>query len=224
MVHEARYSMNVFISGATGYLGRALTQSLLARGHRVRGLVRPGSESKLPAGCEAVTGNALDGSSFKPQGDVVVHLVGTPKPAPWKGREFRAVDLPSLRASVEAASRERIAQFVYVSVAHPAPVMKSYIAVRQECEEILRNSGMHAAVLRPWYVLGPGHWWPYALLPAYKLMELLPFTRESALRLGLVTHSEMIRAMIWEIENPRTGQRILDVPAIRRTAEDVRPA
>jgi uncharacterized protein YbjT (DUF2867 family) len=215
--------MNVFISGASGYLGRALAPLLLGRGHRVRGLVRAGSESKLAEGCEAVTGNPMDGSSFKPQGDVLVHLVGAPKPAPWKGRQFRAVDLPSLRASVEAASRERIAQFVYVSVAHPAPVMKSYIAVRQECEEILRASGLHATVLRPWYVLGPGHWWPYALVPGYKLMEALPSTRDSALRLGLVTHAEMTRTLVWAIENPQPGQRVLSVPAIRARALELRP-
>ena len=216
--------MNVFISGATGYLGSALAQALLTRGHGVRGLVRPGSESKLPDGCEAVIGNPLDGLSFKPQGDVFVHLVGTPKPAPWKGRQFRAVDLLSLRASVEAASRERIAQFVYVSVAHPAPVMKSYIAVRMECEKILLASGLHAAVLRPWYVLGPGHWWPYALLPAYMLMEALPSTRDAALRLGLITHAEMTRALVWAIENPKPGQRVLSVATIRSRARELRPA
>jgi uncharacterized protein YbjT (DUF2867 family) len=216
--------MNVFISGATGYLGRALAQSLVARGHRVRGLVRPGAESKLPDGCETVTGNPLDGFTFKPQGDVVVHLVGTPKPAPWKERQFRAVDLPSLRASVDAAARESIGQFVYVSIAQPAPVMRSYIAVRQECEAILRASGLHATVLRPWYVLGPGHWWPYALLPAYKLMEVFPFTRDDALRLALVTHAEMTRAMVWAIENPHCGQRVFDVPSIRARARELRPA
>ena len=194
------------------------------RGHLVRGLVRPGSESKLPDGCEAVIGNPLEGLSFKPQGDVFVHLVGTPKPAPWKGRQFRAVDLPSLRASVEAASRERIAQFVYVSVAHPAPVMKSYIAVRMECEAILRASGLHATVLRPWYVLGPGHWWPYALLPAYMLMEALPSTRDAALRLGLVSHAEMTRALVWAIENPKPGLRILSVATIRSRARELPPA
>lgn len=216
--------MNVFISGATGYLGSALAQMLLTRRHGVRGLVRPGSESKLPDGCEAVIGNPLDGLSFKPQGDVFVHLVGTPKPAPWKGRQFRAVDLPSLRASVEAASRERIAQFVYVGVAHPAPVMKSYIAVRMECEEILRASGLHSTVLRPWYVLGPGHLWPYALLPAYMLLEALPSTRDAALRLGLVTHAEITRALIWAIENPKPGLRILSVATIRSKAKELPPA
>ncbi len=54
----------VFITGGTGYLGRALVAELLARGHEVRALVRRGSEGKLPAGCEAVLGDPLDEASF----------------------------------------------------------------------------------------------------------------------------------------------------------------
>jgi uncharacterized protein YbjT (DUF2867 family) len=41
--------MNVFIAGATGYIGRHLVPELLQRGHTVRALVRRGSEGKLAA-------------------------------------------------------------------------------------------------------------------------------------------------------------------------------
>ena len=43
---------HVFITGATGYIGRALVPALLARGHAVRALVRPGSEGNAPAGAQ----------------------------------------------------------------------------------------------------------------------------------------------------------------------------
>jgi uncharacterized protein YbjT (DUF2867 family) len=49
---------SIFVSGGTGYLGRSMIAGLLGRGHTVRALVRPGSEGKLPAGCEAVLGDA----------------------------------------------------------------------------------------------------------------------------------------------------------------------
>ncbi len=209
---------NVFITGGTGYLGRPLIQSLVARGHEVRALVRPGSESKLPKGCKAITGNALDADSYASQiapADTFVQLVGVAHPGPAKAKEFRSIDFVSASGAIKAAAEADIRHFVYLSVAHPAPMMKAYIQVRAECEQILYDSGMNATVLRPWYVLGPGHWWPYGLLPMYKICERIPATRESALRLGLVTHAQMVTALAHAVESPCTGRRIIEVPEIR---------
>ncbi len=173
----------VFVTGGTGYVGRPLITQLLERGHEVQALVRPGSERKLPAGCQAILGDALDRKSYastiSPAG-TFLQLVGVSHPNPSKSAEFRSVDLASGRSAIEAAKNAGVQHFVYVSVAHPAPVMKAYIEVRSQCEAMIRESGMNATILRPWYVLGPGHQWPYLLLPMYKLMELLPSTREGA--------------------------------------------
>ena len=102
------------------------------------------------------------------------------------------------------------------SVAHPAPMMKAYIEVRSEGERLIRESGLRATILRPWYVLGPDHRWPYLLVPAYKLFEMLPSTRESAQRLGLVTLQQMINALLDAVENPSNNHHIVEVPEIRR--------
>jgi len=88
--------------------------------------------------------------------------------------------------------------------------------VREECEQIIRNSGLNATILRPWYVLGPGHRWPYVLLPMYWIMKRIPSTRESALRLGPVTRSQMLNTLVAAVENPLQGIRILEVPSIRK--------
>jgi len=212
---------SVFVTGSTGYLGRPLIAELLRRGHQVRGLARAGSEQKLPAGCEAVIGNALDGSSYVGQiqpSDTFVQLVGVAHPSPSKGEEFRKIDFVSASGAIKAASEAGIQHFVYLSVAHPAPMMKAYIEVRSECEELLRQSGMNVTILRPWYVLGPGHRWPYALLPMYWLAERLPSTREGARRLGLVTLEQMKWALVDAVENPCRGLRIVEVPEIRASA------
>jgi uncharacterized protein YbjT (DUF2867 family) len=196
---------NVFVSGGTGYIGRALVDRLLERGHTVKALARRGSERKLPSGCVVVPGNALDASSFAAAvsaDDTFVHLVGVPHPAPWKGTQFRAVDLVALKASVEAATRAGLRHFVFMSVARPAPVMKSYIQVRTECEELIAAAGLTSTILRPWYVIGPGHWWPLMLQPFYSVAEMIPATRESAQRLGLVTLKQMAEAITWAVENP----------------------
>jgi len=208
----------VFITGGTGYLGSSLIPILIERGHRVRALIRAGSKGKIPPGCEVVSGNALDANTYRHlirPADTFIHLVGVPHPSPAKASEFQAVDLVSGREAIGAAAELGLPHFIYLSVAHPAPMMKAYIAVRAECEQMIRDRHLNATVFRPWYVMGPGHRWPYALLPFYKLFEWLPFTRAGAQRLGLVTLQQMVLALVEAVESPARGIRVLGVPEIR---------
>jgi len=213
----------VFITGGTGYIGSALIPILLERGHRVRALVRPGSKARLPSACEVVSGNPLEANNYRQlvrPADTFIHLVGVPHPSPAKAAEFRAVDLVSAREAVNACAELGIGHFIYLSVAHPAPMMKDYIAVRVECEQMIRDrlidgGHLNSTIVRPWYVLGPGRRWPYVLLPFYKLCEWLPFTRAIALRLGLVTLDQLIVALVEAVESPARGVRIVGVPEIR---------
>jgi uncharacterized protein YbjT (DUF2867 family) len=211
---------DVLLTGGTGYIGRRLVLALLRHGHRVRVLARAGSMARVPSGAASVEGNVLKPDSvlaaLRP-GDTVVHLVGTPHPNPSKAEEFIRVDLASVHAAAPASRRVGVSHFVYVSVAHPAPVMRAYIAVREAGEKIISELGLTATVLRPWYVLGPGHWWPVVLVPMYAVAELIPSWRDAARRLGLVTLPQMVRALVRAVEDPPPAGtiRVVDVPAIR---------
>ena len=206
------------MTGATGYLGRPLSALALERGHAVTAFVRCGSEARVARGARVVAGDPFSSDELAracAPGDTFVHLIGTPRPNPSKAQQFLDVDLASARAAAAAAARAGAGHFVYVSVAQPAPVMQAYVAARRQGEEAVRASGVPATILRPWYVLGAGHWWPYALVPIYKLFERMPSRRETALRLGLVTHKQMVTALMRAIEDGPSGPRLLDVPAIR---------
>jgi uncharacterized protein YbjT (DUF2867 family) len=87
------------------------------------------------------------------------------------------------------------------------------------CEAVLEASGLNATILRPWYVLGPGHRWPYALIPLYWLAQRIPSTRDGARRLGLVTVRQMLVALVDAVEHSGTGIRVMDVPAIRAASK-----
>jgi len=213
-------SRTVCITGATGYLGRALSAALSARGHTVRALVRPGGAARAAPGIEVRELDVFDAGALAVAfgaGDSVVHLIGTPHPNPGKAAEFQRVDLGSARACATAAARAGVTHLVYVSVAQPAPMMQAYIAARAAAEAAIGEAGLTATFVRPWYVLGPGHRWPYLLLPFYALAELLPVTRDGARRLGLVTLAQMTRALVVAVESPPPARerRIVDVPAIR---------
>jgi uncharacterized protein YbjT (DUF2867 family) len=94
--------------------------------------------------------------------------------------------------------------------------MKPYWEARAEGESAPSSRrDLPATILRPWYVLGPGHLWPYALVPVYAVAELIPATRAGARRLGLVTRAQMIQALAAAVESQGPGVRIVDVPGIR---------
>ena len=210
---------NVFITGGTGYMGRRLIPALVTRGHSIQAFVRRGSESRVPSDAEAIAGDVLSRDSLAaaiPAGSVVVHLVGTPRPSPKKASQFETLDFVSARECIAAAKTAGARHFVYVSVAHPSPIMQAYIGVRVRVEALLEESGIPHTIIRPWYVLGPGHRWPYVLVPMYWLLSVLPATRDGARRLGLVTLAEMIGTLTWAVESAETESRIVDVPEIRR--------
>src|SRR5215472_16877190 len=61
----------VFLTGATGFVGSHILRTLLAAQYRVRALVRPGSRPLPPLdGCTTVGGDVLR------SGDLVQHMVG----------------------------------------------------------------------------------------------------------------------------------------------------
>ena len=207
----------VFVAGGTGYLGRAAAGPLLARGHRVTMLVRPGSERRVPPGVETVAGNALEPAAYTHNpDDTLVLLVGTQHPAPWKGAQFEAADFAAGRAAATALQSRPARHVVYLSVAHPAPSMHAYWRVRERVEGLLAATGVPATFLRPWYVLGPGHRWAAALKPLYWLAERVPACRDTARRLGLVTLPQMVAALVAAVEDPPpSGTRVVEVPQIR---------
>jgi uncharacterized protein YbjT (DUF2867 family) len=216
-------SQSVFVTGGTGYMGSRFVPLLQARGHQVTALVRQGSEKNLPVGVTGVMADALQPGSYTEAvrgADTFVHLIGVPHPSPAKAKQFREIDFVSAEVALNAARDAGIRHFIYLSVAYPAPVMQAFMEVRSECEAMIRASGIPATFLRPWYVLGPGHRWPYALLPFYWLLERLPATKQSANRLGLIRLPQMLNALVWSVENPADGVRILDVPTMRRLPRD----
>jgi uncharacterized protein YbjT (DUF2867 family) len=208
----------IFITGGTGFIGRHLIPRLLARGHEVAALTRSGSEGRLPAGVRVVSGNALNLATFVDHispADTFVQLVGTPHPSPARAAEFLSVDLVSVRESVAAAVASGVQHFIYLSVAQPAPIMKAYIAVRAQGEAMIHQSGLNATFVRPFYVLGPGHRWPYLLLPMFWLCARIPATRESAQRLHPVTLEQTLAVLVSAVEQPCVGIRVFEAGQIR---------
>lgn len=211
----------IFITGGTGYIGSRLIEALLQdRNYKIQALVRLGSENKLPPGCELITGNGLDATSYRDKiekGSIFVHLIGVPHPSPSKSMQFKTIDGVSIQQAGKAAVYAQVSHFIYLSVAmYPTRIMKDFQEVRAEGEALLLQSGLKTSFVRPWYVLGPGHWWPLLLKPLYLIAKMIPPKREAARQLDTVTIKQMIATLVHAIKNPPEKIAIYNVPEIKK--------
>ncbi|MGG9963737.1 SDR family oxidoreductase [Ferruginibacter sp. SUN106] len=210
----------VFITGGTGYIGTRLIKALQQEGNfHIKALVRKGSETKLPPGCEIVFGNALDATSYQNNiapATILVHLIGVAHPSPAKKEQFKKIDLVSVQQAAKAATVAGIQHFVYLSVSmYPTRIMKDFQEVRAEGETLLLQQNFISSFIRPWYVLGPGHWWPLLLKPVFFILKFIPSKKQAAIHLDTVTIKQIINAMVDCIKKPATSKTIFDVPKIK---------
>ncbi len=172
----------VFITGATGCIGSALTQRLSAAGVQVVALVRDPQRaahiSALP-GVEIITGELFARAAISQamRGcDTVFHLAAkvhaSEREARQSPEEFTRSNVEGTRGVLEAAIENRIASFVFFSTVAvypesddelneqtpPAPVTpygQSKLAAETLVLARAAQTGMHAVVLRPAVVYGP---------------------------------------------------------------------
>jgi len=183
-------------------------------------LVRTGFESKLPQGAVPVFGNAFDAGSFEntiPSNSIFIQLLGVPHPGPKKKEFFKSVDLASAKASAAAAKKAGASHFIYISVAQtPTKIMKDYQECRAAGEAAIRETGLAATFIRPWYVIGPGHYWPVLFQPIFKVLEMIPSTRQKAKALRVVYLKQILNVLTYSVENTAEGIRIIEIEEIRK--------
>lgn len=216
------YAMKqIFITGGTGYMGRRMIKILLDKGYKVKALVRKGSENKLPTGCDYVIADPFDSKSFEkeiPSDATFVQLLGVAHPSPKKKKEFKTIDLASVKASASAAREAHVKHFVYVSVAQtPTNIMNDYQQCRAMGEACIRSTEIPSTFIRPWYVVGPGHYWPLLFSPLFKILEWIPSTSQKAKALRLVNLRQMLNALLYAIEHaPDKGVDVIEIEQIRK--------
>ncbi|MEA2199645.1 MAG: hypothetical protein QOI89_241 [Solirubrobacteraceae bacterium] len=178
--------MRVLVTGASGFIGGALCQKLLHRGHEVGAFVRrQGSE---PPGTRAVTGDLRDGHRLKEtlvseRPDCVIHLAAEIA-SQRSERRVREVNVGGTERLVEACLAlagpdvGAVPRMVFSSTVvtgeaggallteeDPLPVQTPYGRSKQEGERLIFQSGMPAVVIRPSHVYGPGGWYANELIP-----------------------------------------------------------
>lgn len=153
--------MQVFVTGASGYVGRAVVEALIRRGHEVVALQRPGSERAFQQpGVRTVGGNIVDPASLRGRidgCDAVVHLVGIIREIPRRGVTMDAIHRQGTRNVVDEARRAGIRRFLHMSALGTRPnAVSAYHRSKWAAEEYVRASGLDYTIFRPSVVFGKG--------------------------------------------------------------------
>jgi nucleoside-diphosphate-sugar epimerase len=197
------------ITGATGFVGRALVEQALAAGHHVRALTR----SPQP---ERDGVSWIDGALNRPDSlvqlvtgaDAVVHVAGVVNAPDRAG--FVAGNVDGTRAMLAASHQGCVRRFVHVSsLSAREPHLSNYGWSKAEAETLVEASGLDWSIVRPSGVYGPGDTemrdlfraarWGVALLPPRGKVSLVAVEDLAHLLLTLATTA--IAPAVYEVDD-----------------------
>ena len=155
--------MRIAITGATGFIGRYMVRGMLAEGHSVTALCRPGREEalELPDGADVRVhiGDLTDAKSlegFMEEVDVLIHLASAHDHIP--DDEMQLINVKGSEYLVAEADRSapKSRVFIVSSAVVGQPVYGYYRDSKRVQEKIFRGSGHDWASFRPTLVYGKG--------------------------------------------------------------------
>ena len=165
----------IAITGATGFVGAAVTRRLAATGRNIQALVRPMSTRKRPSGIDVrwIEGDLEDPDSLHrliDGADTLVHCAGAVRGA--SRAHFNRVNVDGTARLVELAVRQHPKpNFLLISsLAAREPHLSPYAASKRGGEEVLveKSENLFWTVFRPSAVYGPGD---RELTPLFRWMK-----------------------------------------------------
>lgn len=211
----------IAVTGATGFIGRALSRRLVALGFHVRVLVRPPTARTYqpPRGVEVVVGALEDESALErlvSGAHSVVHCAGQVR-GTLPG--FRATNEEGTRRLARVAARASRPPHVVAlsSLAAREPQLSDYAASKRAGETALAAEAGSApwTILRPPAVYGPGD---RELLPLFEWMArgIAPVLGPADARFSLIFVDDLADCIAHLVRAGRGSGRVYEVHDGRR--------
>lgn len=181
--------MIIFISGASGFVGRELCRRLVAQGHELRCLVRPGAETRLIEDAEVtpLRGNLFSSAQLAELirgADAVIHLVGIIREFPSRGITFEKLHHLATEAIVSATLAAGVKRYLHMSANGTREnATSSYHRTKWLAEQVVRQSTLDWTVFRPSLIYGPEDQFTNMLAGLLRKLPLVPVIGNGEYRL-----------------------------------------
>lgn len=206
----------VFVTGATGFVGRTVIHALMAEGHTVRCLVRRGSERHLHGlAVERVEGDILVKRGLEEEMtgcDAVIHLVGIIREHPALGATFENVHTRGTINVLEAATAAGIRRYLHMSALGTRPGARSrYHRSKWAAEEAVRTSGLAWTIFRPSIVYGREDQFITVLAQMVRRLPVVPVIGSGRQRLQPVAVEQVAEGFARALRLATTEKQAYDV-------------
>ena len=207
----------ILVTGATGFIGRALVRHLSQAGQQVRVLLRPSPQSpRIPKGVPVevavVSLNDERGVRAALRGvDQVYHLAS----ATSQGRRgnLLTTDIEGTRNLAYASRDAGIGRLIFLSHigadrASAFPVQKA----KGIAEEHLRKSGVPHTIIRSSIVFGPEDGFTTTIAGLMRVVPFLfPIPGDGRTLIQPLWVEDLVTALVWTLDNPETINQTYEI-------------
>lgn len=209
--------MKVFLTGATGFVGKHLARRLVEDGHDLSCLVRstdcPEAEFLAGLGAGLSVGNILDAESVVAAAsgaDAVVHLVGIIFER--RGATFEEIHVHGTINALAAAAMAGAGRYIHMSaLGTGSRAESSYHRTKWAGEEQVRNSGLDYTIFRPSTIIGPGGEFFAMLARQVRLSPLLPVVGNGRYRMQPISVFDVAACFSGSIDNARARNQVYEI-------------
>jgi len=206
--------MKVFVTGATGFVGREVCKQLIEAGHDVRALLHNQTDAEKTAATDTVCGDTtvLDSLTNILTGcDAVIHLVGIIREFPRQGVTFEKLHTESTGNMLQAAKQQQVPRYLQMSANGTRPdAVTSYHKTKWAAEQLVRESGLDWTIFRPSLIFGPEDMFVNMLADLIRKLPVVPVMGDGQYRLQPVSVKDVAAGFIAALDCPQSrGQTYL---------------